>query len=64
MLTGRYNGLQCVSAEKSRHVREACELKHFPGVYAYGDTHEDLDMLGMASKKLCRWQERDWRACA
>ncbi|QRN53502.1 hypothetical protein [Dyella caseinilytica] len=53
-----------MSAEKSRHVREACELKHFPGVYAYGDTHEDLDMLGMASKKLCRWQERDWRACA
>jgi phosphatidylglycerophosphatase C len=56
-LTGRYDGLQCVGAEKSRRVREACELHRFPVVYAYGDTHEDLDMLGMASKKFYRWQE-------
>jgi HAD superfamily hydrolase (TIGR01490 family) len=57
LLTGRYNGLQCVGAEKSRRVREACELKRFPLVYAYGDTKEDLDMLGMADRKYYRWQE-------
>ncbi|MBE1159626.1 HAD family hydrolase [Dyella acidiphila] len=56
-LTGRYDGLQCVGAEKSRRVREACELRHFPLVYAYGDTEEDLDMLGMAHKKYYRWRE-------
>lgn len=57
MLTGRYDGLQCVGAEKSRRVREACEIRRFPVVYAYGDTHEDLDMLSMASRKFYRWQE-------
>jgi phosphatidylglycerophosphatase C len=56
-LTGRYDGLQCVGAEKTRRVRETCELGRFSEVYAYGDTHEDLDMLGIASKKFYRWQE-------
>jgi phosphatidylglycerophosphatase C len=56
-LTGRYDGLQCVGSEKTRRVREACGLQRFPMVYAYGDTKEDLDMLGMADKKYYRWQE-------
>jgi phosphatidylglycerophosphatase C len=57
MLTGRYHGSQCVGAEKSRRVREACELEKFSTVYAYGDTKEDLDMLGMANRRFYRWQE-------
>ena len=56
-LTGGYRGLQCVGAEKSRRVREACKLENFPVVYAYGDTKEDLDMLGLANRKYYRWQE-------
>jgi phosphatidylglycerophosphatase C len=56
-LTGRYHGQQCVGVEKSRRVREACKLQDFSMVYAYGDTKEDLDMLGMADKKYYRWQE-------
>lgn len=56
-LTGRYRGRQCVGAEKSRRVREACKLESFPVVYAYGDTKEDFEMLSMADKKYYRWQE-------
>jgi phosphatidylglycerophosphatase C len=56
-LTGGYHGLQCVGAEKSRRVREACELESFSEIYAYGDTKEDLDMLSMANRKYYRWQE-------
>jgi phosphatidylglycerophosphatase C len=56
-LTGDYRGLQCVGAEKSRRVREACKLENFRQIYAYGDTEEDLDMLSMASRKYYRWQE-------
>ena len=64
LLTGRYDGLQGVGSEKSRRVREVCELRRFPLVYACGDTREDFDMLGLADKKYCRWQEMVWRACA
>jgi phosphatidylglycerophosphatase C len=56
-LTGAYRGLQCVGAEKSRRVREACRLENFAMVYAYGDTKEDLDMLSLANRKYYRWQE-------
>lgn len=57
LLTGRYRGLQCAGAEKSRRIREVCKLESFPVVYAYGDTKEDLDMLSMADKKYYCWQE-------
>ena len=57
VLTGRFLGPQCVSAEKCRRVREVCAPEHFPTVYAYGDTREDFDMLAMAQRKFYRWQE-------
>lgn len=57
VLSGRYQGLQCVRAEKCRRVRELCDPASFPVVYAYGDTVEDLDMLAMAQRKFYRWQE-------
>ena len=56
-LTGRYLGAQCVGEEKSRRVRENCDLDAFAAVYAYGDTHEDVEMLNLASRKYFRWQE-------
>ncbi|GLQ93366.1 HAD family hydrolase [Dyella acidisoli] len=57
LLSGRFLGSQCVNAEKSRRVRELCVPEHFPIIYAYGDTKEDLDMLAMAHRKFYRWQE-------
>jgi len=56
-LTGRYQGRQCVRAEKSRRVLASCDLRDFPVVYAYGDTSEDLDLLALAGRKFYRGQE-------
>jgi phosphatidylglycerophosphatase C len=60
-LTGCYLGAQCVGEEKSRRVRETYDLNAYPTVYAYGDTHEDFDLLRIASQRYYRWQE--WREC-
>lgn len=57
ILTGRYLGEQCVLAEKPRRVRERYDLESCSTVYAYGDTPEDHDLLGIASKRYYRWQE-------
>lgn len=57
VLTGRFRGAQCVGAEKSRRIRQTLDLNEFPVVYAYGDTHEDLEMLQLAHRKYYRWQE-------
>ena len=59
VLTGRYEGHQCVLAEKVRRVRERFDLGAYSMVYAYGDTPEDHDLLGIASKRYYRWQDVD-----
>lgn len=56
-LTGRYHGEQCVNAEKSRRVRAAYNLSSYPVVYAYGDTREDHDLLGIAQRRYFQWRE-------
>ncbi|WP_109125780.1 HAD-IB family phosphatase [Dyella sp. C11] len=56
-LTGRYRGAQCVSAEKSRRVRAEYDVAAYPVIYAYGDTPEDRDLLGMAHRRYYQWQE-------
>ncbi|WEN15625.1 HAD-IB family hydrolase [Rhodanobacter sp. AS-Z3] len=56
-LSGRYRGLQCVGAEKPRRVLERYNPADFGCVYAYGDTSEDLDLLGIADRKYFNWQE-------
>ena len=56
-LTGRYAGEQCVGEVKASLVRAHYDLGAFENVYAYGDTHEDLQMLALADKKYFRWQE-------
>ena len=56
-LTGRYRGEQCVNAEKARRVRAAYELADYPVVYAYGDTPEDRELLGVAHRRYFQWQE-------
>ncbi|KGM52342.1 hydrolase [Lysobacter concretionis Ko07 = DSM 16239] len=57
VLTGYYEGQQCVLAEKARRVRERYDLQAFTEVYAYGDTFEDRDLLGIATRKYYQWQE-------
>ncbi|ULU23940.1 HAD family hydrolase [Dyella terrae] len=57
-LTGRYRGEQCVNAEKSRRVRDAYDLASYPVVYAYGDTKEDHDLLGIAQRRYFQWREQ------
>ncbi|WP_426701560.1 HAD family hydrolase [Rhodanobacter sp. Col0626] len=56
-LTGRYRGKQCVGSEKPRRVFEKYDLRDYATVYAYGDTHEDLDLLAIAHRKYFRWKE-------
>ncbi len=56
-LTGRYRGEQCVNGEKSRRVRAAYDLASYPVVYAYGDTKEDHDLLGIAHRRYFQWNE-------
>ena len=56
-LTGRYHGAQCVGEEKARRVRERYDLAAFERVYAYGDTREDLPLLGLAHHRFYRGQE-------
>lgn len=56
-LTGRYQGRQCVGAEKPKRVLEKFDLREFPVVYAYGDTKEDLDLLSIAHKKYYGWTQ-------
>ena len=56
-LTGRYEGRQCVLAEKARQVRNSYDVDAFSEIYAYGDTAEDRDLLAMASRRFYRWRE-------
>lgn len=56
-LTGRHRGKQCVGKEKALRIMQTLDVRAFPTIYAYGDTKEDLDMLGLAHKKFYRWSE-------
>jgi HAD superfamily hydrolase (TIGR01490 family) len=66
-LTGEYVGGDCYGAEKSRRIRARYPLEKFDRIYAYGDTHEDLEMLEMAHEAYFRWEpmpkERRSGAC-
>lgn len=57
VLTGHYEGRQCVLAEKARRVRERYDLQALAEIYAYGDTPEDQDLLGIATRKYYQWKE-------
>ncbi|MFY2765056.1 HAD family hydrolase [Arenimonas sp. MALMAid1274] len=53
-LTGRYQGHQCVGAEKARRVRQQYDLARFGRIYAYGDTPEDRELLALAHEACYR----------
>lgn len=54
--TGRYRDRQCVRNEKARLVLEGFPLSGFSRVFAYGDTHEDRELLALAHEAYYRWQ--------
>lgn len=54
VLTGSYDGAQCVREEKPRRVRERYALEEFETVYAYGDTPEDFALLEIAEHRWYR----------
>lgn len=56
-LTGGYVGGDCGGAEKVRRIRERYDLEGYERIYAYGDTDDDLEMLGLAHEKYYRWTE-------
>ena len=55
--TGRYRGGDCTGPEKARRVLERHELRDYEQVFAYGDTPEDRELLGLAQRRFFRWQE-------
>ncbi len=58
VLTGRFDGAQCVREEKARRVRERYVLREFSAVHAYGDSVEDTDLLALADESWFRvWPE-------
>ncbi|MBL8264633.1 MAG: HAD family hydrolase [Xanthomonadaceae bacterium] len=54
VLTGRFDGAQCVLAEKARRVRERYVLRSYSTVHAYGDTAEDAELLALADESWLR----------
>ncbi|HEU4991795.1 MAG TPA: HAD-IB family hydrolase [Luteimonas sp.] len=53
-LTGRYEGAQCVGADKARRVAARFDLTDFARIHAYGDTAEDEHLLAMATDRFYR----------
>lgn len=54
VLTGRFDGAQCVLGEKARRVRERYVLRDYRAVHAYGDTVEDAELLALADESWFR----------
>jgi phosphatidylglycerophosphatase C len=56
-LTGRYVRGDCSGIEKVRRIRERYDLDRYAHIYAYGDSEEDRDMLGLAHEQYYRWEK-------
>lgn len=57
ILTGRYCGSDCTGREKARRVQARYELSRYSIIYAYGDTPEDAELLGLAHRRYFCWRE-------
>lgn len=60
-LTGRYVRGDCCGGEKLRRICEQHDLTRYSLIYAYGDTDEDREMLGIAHEKYYRWKQLEER---
>lgn len=50
--TGYYRSPDCSCTEKKRRVLSQYQLDEFAQVYAYGNSHEDLDMFSLADHRF------------
>ena len=57
LLTGRYLDGDCSGPGKVRKLAAQYDLKQFTSIYAYGDTEEDLELLGIAHKRYYQGKE-------
>ena len=48
IITGTYTTPDCSSEQKKQRVLRQYNLDHFELVYAYGNSHEDLEMMSLA----------------
>jgi len=48
IITGAYTTPDCSSEQKKQRVLRQYNLDHFELVYAYGNSHEDLEMMSLA----------------
>ncbi|SHH25979.1 HAD-IB family hydrolase [Ferrimonas marina] len=48
--TGRYQHGDCSRERKRQRIEQHLDLSHYARIYAYGDTAEDLAMLGLADE--------------
>ena len=58
-LTGKIQGINNTGAEKVRRIRENYDLESAGTIYAYGNSRNDLEMLGIAHIKYMKWQRVD-----
>jgi phosphoserine phosphatase len=56
-LTGRYVNGDCTGEEKVRRIRARYDVDAYATVYAYGDTVDEVPMLGLAHRRYFRWRE-------
>lgn len=57
VLTGNYVSGDCGGNNKVVFIKNSIDLYGFETVYAYGDTDEDLPMLGLAKIKYYQWRK-------
>ncbi|MEH0710828.1 HAD family hydrolase [Vibrio owensii] len=55
-ISGHYQSGDCSLERKVERVQRAYDLSHYETIYAYGDTHEDIPMLKLASHAMMNWQ--------
>lgn len=55
-ISGRYQSGDCSLERKVERVQRAFDLSQYETIYAYGDTHEDIPMLKLASHAMMNWQ--------
>ena len=53
-LTGKFATKNCYGIEKVNRIRERYDLTDFNGIYAYGDSAGDKEMLSIANKQYYR----------
>lgn len=59
VFTGSLVNGDCSRQEKVNRIKEKFDLKKYNSIYAYGDTFEDREMLGIADERYLRWKKVD-----